>query len=67
MNHDCRPKYDTLILCRLLMKLIGHSAMYYYDPKTLIHSTIAARTIEPGEEITIPCKTEANLLAWFKG
>jgi hypothetical protein len=33
-----------------------HSAMYYYDPKTLIHSTIAARTIEPGEEITIPCK-----------
>ncbi|PSS07150.1 hypothetical protein M430DRAFT_110591 [Amorphotheca resinae ATCC 22711] len=30
------------------------NAMYYYDPKTLIHSTIAARTIEPGEEITIP-------------
>ncbi|KAG0646390.1 N-lysine methyltransferase SMYD2 [Hyphodiscus hymeniophilus] len=30
------------------------SAMYYYDPKTLIHATQASRTIHPGEEITIP-------------
>jgi hypothetical protein len=33
------------------------SAMYYYDPKTLVHATVAARSIEPGEEITIPCTT----------
>jgi hypothetical protein len=32
--------------------------MYYYDSGTLIHSTIAAQTIEPGEEITIPCMYE---------
>ena len=31
------------------------SAMYYYNPKTLVHTTTAARTIEVGEEITIPC------------
>jgi hypothetical protein len=30
------------------------NAMYYYDPKTLIHATQASRTIHPGEEITIP-------------
>lgn len=36
------------------------NAMYYYDPKTLIHSTEAARTIEVGEEITIPYN---NILA----
>jgi hypothetical protein len=30
------------------------NAMYYYDPKTLIHATQASRTIRPGEEITIP-------------
>ena len=30
------------------------NAMYYYDPKTLIHATQASRTILAGEEITIP-------------
>jgi len=29
--------------------------MYFYNPKTLVHATAAARTIEVGEEITIPC------------
>lgn len=40
-----------------------YSAMYYYDPRTLIHRTIAAETIEPGQEITIPCKCKAWLLS----
>lgn len=30
------------------------NAMFYFDPKTLIHATQASRTILPGEEITIP-------------
>ena len=30
------------------------NAMYYYDPKTLVHATQASRRIEIGEEITIP-------------
>jgi hypothetical protein len=37
------------------------SAMYFYNPKTLIHATMAARTIEVGEEITIPCMAEVLL------
>ncbi|KAH8811514.1 hypothetical protein F5884DRAFT_278761 [Xylogone sp. PMI_703] len=35
------------------------NAMYYFDPATLIHSTHASRTIEPGEEITL---TYINML-----
>jgi hypothetical protein len=44
--------------CKLFERpmLTSDSAMYYYDPKTLVHSTEAARTIQAGEEITIPCQ-----------
>ncbi|RFU26743.1 hypothetical protein B7463_g9598, partial [Scytalidium lignicola] len=38
------------------------NAMYYFDPTTLIHSTHASRTIEPGEEITL---TYINLLQTY--
>lgn len=29
--------------------------MYFNDEKKLVHTTVAARTIEIGEEITVPC------------
>lgn len=60
MNHDCRPKY-AVIVYYYKTKLTLDSAMYYYDPTTLIHSTMAARTINPGEEITIPCEYHLRL------
>ncbi|TVY80372.1 hypothetical protein LSUE1_G007473 [Lachnellula suecica] len=60
MNHDCRPKYVSSFDQRQFAD--RSSAMYYHDPMSLIHSSHASRTIQPGEEITITCKFIALIL-----
>lgn len=47
-------------------RVVLNSAMYYFDPQTLIHYTQAARTINAGEEVTITCKLSQSLALYSK-